>query len=170
VTNQNNNHEQHLHAAAAPYPFDWKFARTAMWLAAAGREVGNKEHLSAQVGCHIEEFVEFIRELSLTSSTGITIAGLQEVAFHLEACAEVLKRGLATVEIHDRAAALDALCDMDVTGNGVAYLAGFKKPAGDWRTIESNYSKFVDGQAVFSEGGKIQKGPNFQPADYSDLV
>ena len=92
------------------------------------------------------------------------------MAFHLEACAEVLKRGLATVEIHDRAAALDALCDMDVTGNGVACLAGFEKTEGDWRTIKSNESKFVDGKAVFTEGGKITKGPHYEPADYSDLV
>jgi hypothetical protein len=161
---------QDLPAAAALFPVDWKFERTATWLASAGREVGNRQHLSVQVGCHIEEFVEFIRELSITSTSGITITALQEVSFHLEACAEVLKRGLAAVEIHDREAALDALCDMDVTGNGVACMAGFKKTEGDWRTIKSNESKFVDGKAVFSDAGKIAKGPDFVPADYSDLV
>ena len=150
---------------------DPKFERTAAWLSACGKQPGNVDQASVQVGVHLEEFTEFLRELSLTSKTGITIVALQEVAFHLQACAEVLKQGLATVEIHDRAAALDALCDLDVTGNGVAYLFAMDKPLGDLRTLNSNDSKFnADGTPAILEGGKIGKGPHYVRAEYADLV
>jgi hypothetical protein len=96
---------------------------------------------------------------------------LQELAIHLSACADTLKQGLATVVIHDRVAALDALCDMSVTGSGVAYLAGLDKVEGDKRVVLSNWSKFnADGTPVIKDGGKIGKGPNYVPPVLDDLV
>lgn len=38
------------------------------------------------------------------------------------------------------------------------------------RVFESNMSKLVDGKPVRRADGKIQKGPNYQPPDLSDLV
>ena len=40
------------------------FQRTASWLKACGKEVGNPQHISVQIGVHIEEFCEFMRTLN----------------------------------------------------------------------------------------------------------
>lgn len=147
------------------------FYATAEWLAACGKLPGDAAALSCQIGCHIEEFAEFLKTVYIESNTGITSTATQELAAHLEAAATALKRGYAVAKIFDREEALDALCDSEVTGNGVAYLAGFNKPEGDCRVIASNYSKFnADGTPVILEGGKISKGPNYKPPVLSDLV
>jgi len=56
-----------------------------------------------------------------------------------------------------RAEALDAICDSEVTGNGVAYLAGFDKRGADQAVLASNDAKLVDGKPVILPGGKIGK-------------
>ena len=138
----------------------------ATWLATCGKEPGNEADLSVQIG----EFAEFLRAVYIESNTGITSTAMQELAAHLDGCANVLKSGHARAKIFDREAALDALCDSEVTGNGVAYLAGFEKVEADCRVAESNYSKFnPDGTAVILEGGKIGKGPNYAPPDLTGL-
>lgn len=146
------------------------FYATATWLAACGKEVGNEAHLSTQIGCHVEEIAEFLRTVYIESSTGITSTAMQELAAHLEACALVLKQGTAVAKIYDREAALDALCDTDVTGNGVAFLAGFKKTEADRRVIGANLDKFnPDGTPAILPGGKIGKREGWQPADLAGL-
>jgi hypothetical protein len=62
------------------------------------------------------------------------------------------------IPTHLRVDALDALCDIEVTGNGVAFFAGFDKDAADQAVIDSNDSKLEDGKAVIMPGGKIGKG------------
>ena len=152
----------HNHGAA--------FYATANWLAACGKEPGNAAQLSTQIGCHIEEFAEFLRAVYIESNTGITSTAMQELAAHLEGCAVTLKQGLAVAKFFDREAALDALCDSDVTGNGVAFLAGFDKAEADRRVIASNYSKFnEDGTPVILEGGKIGKSAGYAPPDLAGL-
>lgn len=146
------------------------FYATADWLKACGKEPGNEAQLSTQIGCHIEEFAEFLRTVYIESNTGITSTAMQELAAHLEACGEALKKGYAVAKIHDREAALDALCDTDVTGNGVAFLAGFKKAEADRRVIGANLDKFnPDGTPVILDGGKIGKRAGWEPADLTGL-
>jgi len=83
-----------------------------------------------------------------------------------------LKRGAISGSIphSKRASALDALCDMEVTGNGVAYLAGFNKRTADGRVLDANDAKLVDGKPVILPGGKIGKPEGWAPADLSDCV
>ena len=143
---------------------------TAEWLRRCGKEPGNEKHLSVALGVHLEEFSELLRAIYIESNTGITSTAMQELAAHIEGCANVLKSGHAIAKIYDREAALDALCDCEVTGNGVAYMAGFDKVEADRRVIASNYSKFnADGTPVILEGGKISKGPNYKAPDLSGL-
>jgi hypothetical protein len=66
--------------------------------------------------------------------------------------------------------ALDALCDTEVTGNGIAYLADFDKNGADKEVLASNESKLVDGKPVLMPGGKIGKGPNYKAPDLSGFV
>lgn len=153
-----------------PSSFPSNYESTAAWLAAAGKEPGNKGHLSVQVGCHIEEFCEFLDCLSLESNTGLTSNATNEVSAVLKAIADNLKKGSVKVEIYDREAALDALCDGEVTANGVAFLAGFNKTAADAAVLQSNWDKFDGGVPVILPGGKIGKAPGWQAPDLSQYI
>jgi len=132
------------------------YKRTADWLSACGKEP-SMENVSVQIGCHIEEFVEFIKSLRIDSE-GYAIL-MQRTASDLEWFANKLKSKdqQVYIPIHMRVDALDALCDMEVTGNGVAYLAGFSKEAADEAVLASNEAKLVDGKPVILPGGKIGK-------------
>lgn len=131
------------------------YERTKTWLAACGK-TPSPGTLSLQIGCHLEEFVEFLDSISVDQHTNLRMA-----ATDLSYIAQQLKTGKLMARIDHRVSALDALCDCEVTGNGVAYLAGFDKPAADAEVLASNESKLVDGQPVLLPGGKIGKGPNY---------
>lgn len=145
------------------------YERTASWLKACGKEP-SPENLSLQVGCHIEEFCEFLRTLR-TDSEGYAKL-MERTCNDLEWFGSKLKRKEQSVYIptHLRPDALDALCDTEVTGNGVAYLAGFDKVAADEVVLASNDAKLVDGKPVILEGGKIGKPEGWQAPRLSQFV
>lgn len=146
------------------------YDRVAKWLETAGKEK-TKENLAVQMGCHFEEFAELLMAINITSPTGAMANVLIEAKMILEMIGKGLKSGDFGIEIYDREAALDALCDMDVTGNGVCYLAGFDKNGADAEVLDSNDSKFnADGTAVILPGGKIGKSDLYRPADLSRFV
>lgn len=136
------------------------FQRTSDWLKACGKEP-SPENVSLQIGCHIEEFCEFLKTLR-TESDGYAKL-IERTRIDLDWFAAKLKRQEQTVFIplHLREDALDALCDTEVTGNGVAYLAGFAKAEADEAVLSSNEDKLVDGQPVILPGGKIGKRPGW---------
>lgn len=149
------------------------YQRTADWLAACGKtpNIGNT---SVQIGCDIEEYCEFLKTLR-TDSEGyakLLAKRLERCISDLEWFAVKLKKREQVVYIpnHLRADALDALCDREVTGNGVAYLSGFDKPAADEAVLASNEAKLVDGKPVILEGGKIGKPPGWQSPDLRRYV
>jgi hypothetical protein len=132
------------------------YYRTINWLAACGKEP-NEQNLSLQIGCQIEEVCEFLSTLRIGSEGYAKL--LERTISDLEWFASKLKRGEQQVyiPIHLRAEALDALCDIEVTGNGVAYFAKFDKVNADKSVLDSNDAKLVDGKPVILEGGKIGK-------------
>lgn len=144
------------------------YQRTADWLAACGK-TPNEKDLATQVGCHLEELCEFLDEIgiigSMADGDSIMLASTR-----IKGVAHRLKQGHIGVRFRDRVNALDALCDAEVTGNGVAFLAGFRKEEADFRVLRSNDSKLVDGKALLAPGGKIMKGPNYHPPFLQDLV
>lgn len=145
------------------------FKRTADWLAACGKRPGldpkGVADLSCQLGVHIEEICELLSTIR-TDKEGYAKL-LTRCIDDLNWFATKLKRGesVAYIPAHLRVAALDALCDCEVTGNAVAFLAAFDKDAADQEVLRSNESKLVDGKAILLEGGKISKGPNYSPPD-----
>lgn len=147
------------------------YRRTADWLAACGKNPSDA-NLAVQIGCHIEEFVEFLDQLTIRDEQSHSVSRLDVARELLEAVATALKSGHETVWIApwDRERALDALCDMEVTGNGVAYLAGFDKESADAAVLDSNDAKLVDGKPVLKEGGKIGKPPGWVAPDLSRFV
>lgn len=145
------------------------YKRTAEWLKACGKEP-TPENLSVQIGCHIEEFCEFIKMLR-TDSEGYAKL-MDRTRLDLEWFGSKLKRGDEKVYIpqHFRAEALDALCDTEVTGNGIAYLAGFNKEFADEAVLQSNEAKLVDGKPVILDGGKIGKPEGWRAPDLTIYV
>ena len=145
------------------------YQRTADWLKACGKEP-SPESMSVQTGCHIEELCEFLKTLRIDSEGYAKL--IQRTVADLEWFAVKLKKReqVVYIPIHLRTDALDALCDSEVTGNGVAYLAGFNKPAADEAVLASNEAKLVDGKPVILEGGKIGKPEGWKPPDLRGFV
>jgi len=147
------------------------FQRTANWLYACGKVPGHAGDISVQIGCHLEEIAEFIKCLRTDSEGGQLI--LDRTVVDLEWLAGKIKRGNYTAHIpnHLRAEALDALCDREVTGNGIAYLADMDKDGADQAVLAANDAKLVDGKPVFVEGtSKIGKPAGWKAADLSAFV
>jgi predicted HAD superfamily Cof-like phosphohydrolase len=151
------------------------FERTKNWLIACGKDQ-TKENLSVQVGCHIEEFMEFIDTLGVASNregqvypTPVQLTAALETMALL---AESLKDGVLRVEVMPefREECLDALCDLEVTGNGVAYLAGFAKDSADLEVLSANERKLVDGKPVLKPNGKIGKPEGWVAPDLKPFV
>ena len=145
------------------------FERTAAWLKACGKVPGPAA-LSVQIGCHIEEFVEFLMCIDFDSAKDLE--NLESCVADMLHVAAGLKNGLVMASINpsDRIEALDALCDSEVTGNGVAYLAGFDKRGADQAVLASNDAKLVDGKPVILEGGKIGKPEGWKAPELRGFV
>jgi predicted HAD superfamily Cof-like phosphohydrolase len=145
------------------------FERTAAWLKACGKVPGPAA-LSVQIGCHIEEFVEFLSCIDFDSAKDLE--NLESCVADMLHVAAGLKKGLVMASINpsDRIEALDAICDSEVTGNGVAYLAGFDKRGADQAVLASNDAKLVDGKPVILPGGKIGKPEGWKAPDLSGFV
>jgi predicted HAD superfamily Cof-like phosphohydrolase len=145
------------------------YERTVAWLKACGKEP-SIDNLSVQIGCHIEEFCEFLGALRSDSEGYGKL--LDRTRTDLEWFAGKLKRReqFVYIPVHLRTDALDALCDTEVTGNGVAYLAGMDKPGADRAVLDSNDAKLVDGKPVILEGGKIGKPPRWKAPDLRGFV
>lgn len=144
--------------------------RTAAWLAACGKTPGDTHHVSVQIGCDLEETSEFLNCLRLNHERAQQV--LERLVADLEWLGTKLKRGdyTAHVPVHLREFALDALCDREVTGNGVAYLTQMNKDAADQAVLAANDAKLVDGKPVLLEGGKIGKPEGWRAADLSAFV
>jgi len=145
------------------------FQRTANWLKACGKEP-TIENLSVQLGVHLEEFCELLACLRSDSEGYGKL--LERTKADLEWFAVKLKKReqFVYIPIHLRTDALDALCDSEVTGNGVAYLACFDKDGADQEVLASNESKLEDGKPVILEGGKIGKGKDYKAPDLKGFV
>ncbi len=146
------------------------FRETADWLATCGKQPGNESHLATQVGCHLEELCEFLDELIITGSSSdndsLTLASTR-----IKGLAHRLKKGSTGIRFRNRGNALDALCDAEVTGNGVAFIAQMNKEEGDRRVLFSNNLKLnADGTPVILPGGKIGKSDRYVKPHMDDLV
>lgn len=145
------------------------YTRTARWLEACGKRPG-MQAASVQVGCHLEEVCEFLRTLRIDSEGYAQL--IHRTVTDLEWFASKLKKGEQTVHIplHLRVDALDALCDQEVTANGIAYLSEFDKPAADAAVLASNEAKLIDGKPLILEGGKIGKPEGWKAPNLESFV
>jgi hypothetical protein len=156
---------ERLEAEARPS----NYKRTADWLKACGK-TRTDANLSVAIGVDLEEQAELLKCLRVSKEGWARL--LERVVIDLESLGKELKRGdlVAHFPAHLRTEVLDAICDREVTGNGVAYLAGFDKDAADQEVLASNESKLENGKAVILEGGKIGKGKNYKAPDLRGFV
>mgnify|MGYP003338520120 CR=1 FL=1 len=143
------------------------YQRTANWLAACGK-TKTSTNVSVQIGCHLEEMAELLSALEF--SRPLDAYEIASAIKALETLAADVKAGSCKATIRNRAAALDALCDCEVTGNGVAYLANMDKPSADEAVLASNEAKLVGGKPVILDGGKIGKPPGWKAPDMNKFV
>lgn len=145
------------------------YQRTKAWLEACGK-TPTPESLSVQIGVDLEEQAELLRCLRVSKEGWARL--LERVVIDLESLGKELKRGdlVAHFPAHLRTEVLDAICDREVTGNGVAYLAGFDKDGADQEVLASNESKLEDGKPVILPGGKIGKPDGWKAPDLKGFV
>jgi len=143
--------------------------RTARWLAACGKtpNVGNA---SLQAGCMLEEIGELLATLRVDSDGWQRV--LERSVTDLQDLATEIKKGkrIAHTPNHLRAEALDAMCDVEVTINGLAYLSGMNKDGADQAVLAANDAKLVDGKTGILPGGKIGKPPGWTPPNLAPFV
>jgi hypothetical protein len=146
------------------------FQRTAAWLAACGKEPRNDHQASVAIGVMLEEISELLETLR-TPNDGYQLL-LERTRVDLEWFAGKLKRGeqFCYIPTHKRVEALDAIADVEVTVNGVAWFHGMNKDAADQAVLASNDAKLVDGKPVILEGGKIGKPAGWRAPDLSSFV
>ena len=126
--------------------------------------------INAQLGAHLEEVCEMLETITIQHPDGTTIPFTATNAYaSLLWASKDLKAQMVNVICHDRKGLCDALADQVVTAVGVGHTLGIDVPGAAGRVNASNWSKFVDGQPVFDENGKIAKGPNYQPVDLEGL-
>lgn len=117
------------------------------------------KNLHVQMGVHFEEVVEMMETLEMTTDNGELM--LLEARGAVAKLAEALKKGtvrIASIHANDM---LDSLTDQIVTATGTGHMLKMDVGGALYETNRSNFSKFVDGRAVFDENGKIKKGPDF---------
>lgn len=144
------------------------YQRTAAWLRACGKSPG--DNVTVQVGCMLEEVREFF--MTVTTIDAPAMTALKQLTDALDLAGGLFKSSQVRIEIQDnlRAAALDALCDIEVTVNGVAYLSGFSKDGADEQVLGANDRKLVDGKPVILSGGKIGKPEGWRPPNLQPFV
>lgn len=122
---------------------------------------------TVQIAVHLEEVAEMLSAIS-----GVDLPSedmRQKLVAMLEEFSGHLKSGGGSVIVTDRKEFLDGLTDQVVTAVGCGHMTGVDVVEGLNRVNESNFSKFVNGKAVFDENGKIKKGPNYFKPDLQDL-
>lgn len=158
------------------------FQKVGNWLEDAGQTT---EHFNAQVACDVEEMGEYLEALgdAMDFPHQSDIGLLFSIATGTMKLISTYIRNLNGVGLfnklmeappHKKTKLLDAICDREVTANGVAYMLNFRKDYADHLVQRSNDSKLVvvngKRQANRDASGKIQKPPTFVPVNLDECV
>jgi NTP pyrophosphatase (non-canonical NTP hydrolase) len=118
---------------------------------------------AVQIGVHFEEVAEM--------AEAIREDKVHEKLAYIADFHKRLNQGFATDDpLVNRKELLDSLCDQIVTAVGVAHMFGMDIAGALSEVNRSNWSKFIDGQPVFNEHGKIAKGPEYTPPNLDSFL
>lgn len=127
---------------------------------------------NVQLGCHFEEIAEMMKTMvavSLADESRTMRMDDTDLYEDIVGFANALKNGKGRVFIEDKEEFLDSLGDQIVTAVGVGHCSSVNVPRAVEAINTSNWSKFVDGQPVLTEQGKIAKGPDYAKPDLTGL-
>lgn len=137
---------------------------TKEWFEAAVPEPDARTR-AVQLGCHLEEVVEMLESVEVSN------VWLQDNArIYLARLSAGLKDGSISINAMIPLDYLDALADQIVTAVGCAHMEGMDIVGALDEVNRSNWSKFVDGDPVFDDNGKIKKGPDYTAPDLAMFV
>ncbi len=141
----------------------------AQWFREAKPIVKNND-IGVQMGVHFEEVGEMLQELSAVGSGADHL--IYKATLAIKALANDMKNfpGNYYVREEKRVKLLDALCDQIVTATGTGVFLGMDIEGAIKHVDDSNWSKFVDGKAIFNEQGKIAKGPGYFKPDLYKFI
>ena len=126
-------------------------------------------NVNVQLGCHMEEVGEMLAELRANDL--VTSAFMQTARQAIDNLATHLKTGGSVrVDPESREPMLDSICDQIVTGIGVGHMLSLDTVCALREVNRSNHSKFVNGEPVFNENGKIMKGPDYSEPILTDYT
>lgn len=144
-----------------------KASRTKQWFNLA---VPNPtyDNVRMQLACHFEEVDEMLNELEFT---GTAESDRQVARSCIQAFVKKLKAKEADVlQPKNPEELLDSICDQRVTGIGVAHMLQMDIDGAIDEVDNSNFSKFVNGEPVFNDQGKIAKGPEYFKVNLKPFV
>ena len=122
-----------------------------------------------QLGCHLEEVVEMLD--CINTENGHMADCLATARMSLTRLADAMKDNRSGVYTNNLVEMVDALADQIVTAVGVAHCEHMNIVKAVEIVNESNWSKYdYNGQPIFSDKGKITKGPQYIKPDLSDCV
>lgn len=127
---------------------------------------------TTQLGVHFEEIAEMIDEL-LTGVSPETKQDVFTLFQNVKAFADALKSGQIKINFENinRIKLLDAICDQQVTGVGVAHMLHMDMFEALKEVDDSNWSKFdKEGNPIFDQNRKIIKGPDYVRASLDKFV
>lgn len=124
------------------------------------------ESAAKQVGCHFEEFGEMVEAINLGGMMIQTCIEKEANEFKINTSDYYIHK----IEDCDMEGLLDSLCDQIVTAAGVAHSLGFDLIGALKEVNDSNYSKFVNGKAVFDKNGKIDKPASYKPPQLERFI
>ena len=130
------------------------------WFVAAKPKPTKKDTLT-QIGAMFEEMSEILRAFGIRN---VELEALSKRAYEAKWYTDILERPIDEVEL------LDALCDTQVTMQGVAYMFDLDYQGALAEVNRSNWSKFENGKPLLNENGKIIKGANYTAPQLEEFV
>lgn len=161
-------------AIANQPPADYEVGTTDEWFKKAV-PLPTAKSFHVQLGVHFEEVREMADAVKTISHPSVWQAILASVKWallkwSLRLVADGLKGGTIHTSYIDADELLDSVCDQRVTATGVGYMADFQMQGATAEVDRSNFSKFENGEAVFTEQGKIAKGKNFSKPNLLQFI
>lgn len=108
--------------------------------------------LATQAGAMFEEMGELLRAFGIRDTK---LEELSKKAYEAKSLIGILEQHIILVEL------LDAMCDVQVTMQGLAYMMGMDYNGALAEVNHSNWTKFEGRKALVNENGKIIKGENY---------
>lgn len=114
----------------------------------------NAHDICVQLGAMCEEMAELLRALGVRNNE---LEAMSAKLYNANTLDDVLTQKIDPVEL------LDAMCDVQVTMQGVANYLGLDYQGALAEVNRSNWSKFENQKPVYNAHGKIAKGKDYTP-------